>query len=155
MVKKFSLIALVCVFMSAFLFFGCDGGTTGCGDTVKELGIDLTNLPEGLGAIIEIVDPITSEVLVTQEGIPGEVNVVTIVDPTAKKVVVNVKVFDITTTDVIVDEESVLVNVSVTSKCIVNVNVDVQDATGVKVDVTVDCPSTDVGVDVDVPWQKK
>lgn len=153
MVKRARVITVICMVLAAFLLFGCDGG--GITDTLKEMEVDLTNLDTDVDVVIEIVDSVTAEVLVTVAGIPGEVNVVTFVDPGTKTVEVNVEVFEWVSTDVLVTEETTTVDVNVDTLCKVVVDADTVYAEGFTFDLSLDCGDllpVNVDVDVDVPW---
>lgn len=149
MFRKLSPILLVCCILFAGLFSGCDEAavvevTFNMPDAQMIMGQEIT------GYKIQLVDPITTDVIVEVEGVPGEVIVQTVVIP-CEYVFVNVVAFNYADVVVEVDDE-VDVLVGVHSGCEVAVDVNVVVETGATtVDVAVDCPGADVIVDVDVP----
>lgn len=149
MLRKLSPILLVFCIMCAGFLSGCDEAavlevTFNMPDSDMIMGREIT------GYKIQVIDPVTTDVIVEVEGVPGEVIVQTVVIP-CEYVLVNVVAFSYA--DVVVEvDDQVDVLVGVHSGCEVVVDVNVVVETGATtVDVMVDCPGADVSVDVDVP----
>lgn len=153
MIKKASLISLICVMLSAFLLFGCDNDSNNS-QTMKEVEVDLTDLSVDVDVTIEIFDSITAELIVAVPGIPGKLNVVAFVDPGCRKVDVCVKVFDKASAGVILNKETFTIDISVDFICKLVAGVDMDFGDGSGIDFHLDCPilpDIDIDIDVDVP----
>lgn len=154
MIKKTGLISLICVVLAAFLLFGCDSGSSGKKQTIKEVEVDLCDLDVDVDVTIEIVDTVTMELIVAVEGIPGEINVVAFVDPGCKKVDVKVTVFDKAHAGVVLNKETFTLDISVDLICKLVLDVDKDFGGGSSFDFSLDCPilpDVDVDLDVDLP----
>ena len=153
MSKRTCLFSLVCVVLSAFLLFGCDSGSNN-NETIKEVEVDLTDLSVDVDVTIEIIDTVTLELVVAVEGIPGQLNVVTFVDPGCKKVDVKVSVFDRASGGLLLTKETFRLDISVDLICKLIVDVDKDFGGGASLGFSLDCPilpDVDVDVDVDIP----
>lgn len=154
MIKKTVTAMFIFLALCAFSLVGCENpgeGGMGCDrpTNYQELEIALPPISLDTPAVkymIELTEPISANVIVTKEGLPGQTLVFVLVDPQPR---VNVKVTAFDYADVLVDvAELVVVNVDVMGGKVV-VDVVVDPATGkTNVDVHVE-DKVDVDVDVD------